>query len=215
MESKKEARRQATARRGEWVNKHKILSAGIIVLIFFYFFYWVIGNPANTASSASQPGKTNIQTTPTPPTTTLAPTATTVAVARIGQVVQDGDFAFGVGAIRCGASATAAVVRLGETVPNGAQECLVAIAVTNDKRTAQTYFTTNQYAFDSAGHKLSADPLATIYLTGALAANDDTQINPGVTITAIVPFQISTTDKITSLELHDSAFSSGVRVNLQ
>lgn len=213
MESKKEARRNAAERRGEWMKNHKAFTL-LVGIIFFILVIAARANAGNTTSSASQSSNTNTQT-PLTPQSTLAPTATTVAMAGIGQVVQDGDFAFDVGAIRCGASATAAVVRLGETVPTGAQECLVAIAVANDKGTAQTYFTTNQYAFDSAGHKLSADPIATIYLTGALAANDDTQINPGVKIGAVVPFQISTTDKITSLELHDSAFSSGVRVNLQ
>lgn len=39
-------------------------------------------------------------------------------------------------------------------------------------------------------------------------------MNPGVTITAVVPFQIPANDQLTSVQLHDSAFSDGVTVDL-
>jgi hypothetical protein len=39
-------------------------------------------------------------------------------------------------------------------------------------------------------------------------------INPGITVSAVVPFQLSTSDSIKQLVLHDSAFSGGVTVNV-
>lgn len=204
----------------DWVKKHKIISA-IIALFIIGIFGNAVGGKANTASSTGQSNSTSLQATSTSPgvtlaattTTTLVPTTTTVAIAGIGQVAKDGAFAFVVKGVQCGPGAAAAVSDsgFGETVPSGAQECLVTMTVTNDKGTAQTFFTGNQYAYDAAGHKLSPDTTGSIFLSGA---NDNTQINPGVTITAIVPFQISTTDKITSVVLHDSMFSLGVRVNV-
>jgi Domain of unknown function (DUF4352) len=141
-----------------------------------------------------------------------APKPTTSSTG-IGHVVKDGDFAFVVKSIECGAKADAAVAGsdgFGETVPAGAQECLVTMTVTDDKGTAQTYFASNQYAYDGKT-QFSADSDATIYLSDS---NDDTQVNPGITITVVVPFQIPSKDTITSLDLHDSAFSGGVTVNV-
>jgi hypothetical protein len=203
----------------EWIKNHKIIST-IIALFIVGIFGHALGGKTTAASSANQSANIITQATSAassatqaPTTTTLAPTTTTVAVAGIGQVAKDGDFAFVVKGVQCGASAAAAVSDggFGETVPSGAQECLVTMTVTNDKGSAQTFFTGNQYAYDSAGHKLSADSTGSIFLSGA---NDDAQINPGVTITAIVPFQISTSDKITSVDLHDSMFSLGVKVDV-
>jgi hypothetical protein len=78
------------------------------------------------------------------------------------------------------------------------------------RRGSQTYFASNQYAYDGKT-QFSADSDATIYLSDS---NDDTQVNPGITITVVVPFQIPSKDTITSLDLHDSAFSGGVTVNV-
>lgn len=144
---------------------------------------------------------------------TTKPTAATSSTSGIGKVAKDGEFAFVVKSVQCGATAAAAVAGsggFGETVPAGAQECLVTMTVTDDKGTAQTYFASNQYAYDGK-IQFSADSNATFYLSGA---NDDTQVNPGITITAIVPFQIPSKDTLTTLSLHDSAFSGGVTVRL-
>lgn len=43
---------------------------------------------------------------------------------------------------------------------------------------------------------------------------DAAQVNPGITIIALVPFQIPRGDRITRLVLHDSAFSAGVIVTV-
>ena len=135
-------------------------------------------------------------------------------MAGVGTKVYDGDFAFVVNNVNCGAAAAAAVNGggFGENVPAGAQECLVSMTVTNDKSQAQTFFDSNQYAYDAQNRQFSADTTGSIYLKGD---QDATQVNPGVTINAVVPFQIPANDSIVKLELHDSAFSNGVEVSLK
>ena len=83
--------------------------------------------------------------------------------------------------------------------------------VTDDKGAAQTFFDSDQYAYDARGRQFSADTNGSIYLHGD---QDATQVNPGITITALVPFQIPRGDRITRLVLHDSAFSGGVAVTV-
>ena len=144
--------------------------------------------------------------------TTGAPATT--ALPGVGTKVHDGDFAFVVNSLTCGAPAAAAVNGggFGENVPAGAQECLVTMTVTNDKSQAQTFFDSNQYAYDAQKRQFSADTTGAIYLKGDQEA---TQVNPGVTINAVVPFQIPANDAIVKLELHDSAFSGGVSVAIK
>ena len=182
------------------------------------------GGGASTPVAVSQsPGTTApVSTVPAPPPTTTPPAtrqppATTQPppVSQIGLTVKDGDFAFVVQSFTCGASAAAAVSGdgsgFGETIPAGAQECLATMTVSNDKGTAQTFFASNQYAYDASNHQFSADTTGSIYISNS---NYIAQVNPGVSITAVVPFQIPQTANIVSLELHDSAYSGGVGVKL-
>jgi hypothetical protein len=141
--------------------------------------------------------------------TTSGPAA---ASASIGQVAKDGDFAFVVKNVTCGSDADAIVsTQADETIPPGAQECLVTLSVTADKGSPQTFSTDAQHAYDPAGKEFDADENAGLY---SLANGDGEQVNPGVTITAVVPFQISATDSLASVELHDSLLSGGVVVKI-
>lgn len=175
----------------------------------------------NPAAASSNAPSTTVAKKKTTSTTAASATTSTVAAKKatvssasgIGQVVKDGDFAFVVKSVSCGAQAAAAVNSggIGETVPSGALECIVTLTVTNDKTQAQTFFDSNQYAYDAKGRQYSADSTGSIYLSGS---QDATQINPGITVTAPVPFQIPAGDKIVKMVLHDSAFSGGVTVRV-
>lgn len=193
---------------------------GIAALVGLVVVIVAVSSSSKPKTTPKRPPSTStsgvVATTRTArPKVTVATVATTTIPAGpgIGQVAKDGDFAFVVKGMSCGAAAAAAVNSggYGETVPAGAQECLVTMTVTDDKSTAQTFFDSNQYGYDAKGHQYSADSNASLYLAGD---KDDTQVNPGITITAVVPFQIPATDKLTSLQLHDSAFSGGVTVRL-
>ena len=128
------------------------------------------------------------------------------------RVVKDGDFAFRFLGMNCGPGAAARVYSSGLTgnLPPGTKECLVKLRVTDDKGEAQTYFASNQTAIDARGHQLTADDNDT-FLN---AAHDDSQINPGVSLTVLVPYNLPRGDQIVKLELHDSEFSGGVTVRL-
>jgi Domain of unknown function (DUF4352) len=134
-------------------------------------------------------------------------------VATGSRVTRDGDFAFQVEAIGCGRAEAQAVYNdpdITGTIPPGTQECIVKLRVSDDKSVAQTFFDSNQYAYDAKGQQFSADNNG-MYLTGD---KDETQLNPGVSMLALVPFNIPSGDSITQLQLHDSEFSGGVTVNL-
>jgi hypothetical protein len=129
----------------------------------------------------------------------------------IGQVAKDGDFAFTVTGVQCGVTQLGDPSLLGQAAPAGAQWCLATMTVKADKSQSQTFSASNQKAVDGRGNELSADDTATIYIPNDTSA-EFSQVNPGITITAIVPFQLPTSGKITKFVLHDSAFSGGVTV---
>ena len=69
------------------------------------------------------------------------------------------------------------------------------------------------FTFEVRGKQLSADTTTLIYMDNASASETST-INPGVSVDVTLPFQLSTGDSIKYLELHDSAFSGGVKVSV-
>jgi hypothetical protein len=142
-----------------------------------------------------------------------SPSAAAASSPGIGATVRDGDFAFVVKHESCGAAAAAAVDPdgMGTAVPPGAVECIFTITVTDDKGTAQTFFDSAQFAYDASGKQYSADSDAGVLLPGDA---DGKQVNPGITLTAKLPFQFPAGAKIVRLVLHDSMFSGGVAVRL-
>ena len=73
--------------------------------------------------------------------------------------------------------------------------------------------TAHEYAFNAAGQKYEADSAAAIYL-GQYNKSFLENINPGNGVNGVVLFDIPKDGKIVKLELHDSALSGGVTVNL-
>ncbi|MHB1210564.1 MAG: DUF4352 domain-containing protein [Acidimicrobiales bacterium] len=179
----------------------------IFVIVAILALAIVIGSHSDHRSTpaVASSGRTSTAAARSNPTVPSAP--------GIGQVAKDGDFAFVVKSVSCGAQAAAAVNAggIGERVPTGAQECIVSMSVTNDKTQAQTFFDSNQYGYDAKGRQFSADSNGSIFLAGD---QDMDQINPGITVTARVPFQIPAGDTMVKIVLHDSAYSGGVTVRL-
>ncbi len=102
----------------------------------------------------------------------------------------------------------------GESLNKRAQGrfCLVHVTVKNIGNEARPFTSSNQSAHKAAGQKSEADGAAGIYL------EDDSRafledINPGNSVNGIV-FDIPKDAQIAKLELHDSAFSGGVVVNV-
>lgn len=210
----KAASAQAKALR-PWYRKKRFILPSLVLLVIIVAVAASGGKKtpptsANGATVTTQ--KTNAaassHTATTAPAVTTTSDPTNNGTPKLNQPAYDGDFKFVVTSVQCGASAADAISPA--AVPAGAQECIVTMTVEADKSQAQTFFDSNQYAYDSAGRQFSADSNAIFYVTND---QDATQVNPGITITAEVPFQLPANDSISYFELHDSAFSGGVKVD--
>lgn len=134
---------------------------------------------------------------------------------KLGQPVRDGKFEFVVNKLTCGEKSVGS--QYASATAQG-QYCRVNIRVQNIGDQAQTLSHADQYAYSADNKKFSADSTAAIYSTSSSDASSNAwynQINPGNTVTGDLFFDVPAGVTPTKVELHDSAFSSGVTVNLQ
>lgn len=90
--------------------------------------------------------------------------------------------------------------------------CIVSVKVTNIGDRAQSFNGSNQYAFDAQNRNFSTDATSAIYLEESKSFLN--QLNPGSTVQGKIVYDVPKDTKLARLELHDSAFSSGAKVNL-
>jgi hypothetical protein len=80
-------------------------------------------------------------------------------------------------------------------------------------REPQSFFVQNQKLIDTSGREYAADSMA------AYSFNDDgvmvLDLGPGFSLTVKVPFDVPAGSKPAKVEVHDSAFSGGARVNVE
>jgi hypothetical protein len=134
-----------------------------------------------------------------------------VEAAVVGDPVDDGGFRFVVDGVDCGRDRVG-----GEFFRERAQGqfCLLSVSVENIGDEAGSLFADNQYLIDGRGGRHSADGSATF----ALDPEGDTwfeEINPGNTVTGEIVFDVPEDRRMLQAELHDSAFSGGVLVDLR
>ncbi len=126
------------------------------------------------------------------------------------EAARDGKFEFTIEKVECGKD------RVGDQYLNETaqgQFCFATIKVKNIAKEARTFDASNQRAFNAAGAEYQANGSASFY------ANENREtflndINPGNDVTGIVVFDIPSDQKLSKIELHDSAFSGGVTVRL-
>ena len=126
----------------------------------------------------------------------------------IGDVVKDGKFSFKVTKVDKRA-------QVGNSFLNKkaqGQFLLVHVTVKNIGDEAQSFFGNNQLLHDARGREYEADAEASLYLENSKSLYEE--INPGNTVRGIVLFDVPQKTKIATIELHDSAFSDGVKVSL-
>jgi hypothetical protein len=128
----------------------------------------------------------------------------------LNESVRDGKFEFTVSGVDC--SKTTLGTDPVSTQANGVF-CLVSVHVQNIGDQAQTLDSTSQVAYDAQGKKYSTDTEASFYLDNAGDALFN-QLNPGTSVDGTLIYDVPTGTTLTKLELHDSAFSGGVTVNL-
>ena len=129
----------------------------------------------------------------------------------IGDEVRDGDFAFTVLSLDCGATKIATAGGFLEERAQG-HYCKMRLSVKNIKDSPQSFWASDQFVYNDKGQKYSSDTEASILLNDAGTIED---INPGNSITTVVVFDVPVDAKIIKAELHDSGLSGGVEVRLE
>jgi len=130
--------------------------------------------------------------------------------AGLNQAVRDGKFEFTVNGVDCSQTT------LGTdpiTTQAAGVFCLVSVHVQNIGDEAQTMDATSQVGYDAQGKKFSTDTEAEFYLENGGNALFE-QLNPGASVDGQLVFDVPAGTQLTQLELHDSAFSGGVTVDL-
>ncbi|MEV6349002.1 DUF4352 domain-containing protein [Actinoplanes sp. NPDC051851] len=126
----------------------------------------------------------------------------------MGKASKDGKFEFTVTDLHCG------VDKVGDRYAGATAQgefCLVNVGVKNVATTAETWDSSSQKAYDAAGVQYSADGGAEIYV------NEQGQtflenINPGNQVKGTLVFDVPRGTKLTSVVLHESHFTAGVRI---
>ncbi len=208
MDENKPAENQTVQKNPEkkknWFVRHKILTAIIAILL--------IGVVASAAGGGSESASNSQAASEGSGTTQTASENKSDELAKIGTPVRDGKFEFTVKSLECGKTSVG-----GEYLNKTAQGqfCLLNVTVKNIGNEPQSLFSDNQYLFNSQNQKYSADSTATLY--AAPDGNDSwySEINPGNSVEGSIVFDVPKDVTPVSAELHDSAYSNGVKVSLQ
>jgi hypothetical protein len=181
---------------GNWFKRHKVLTGiGVIIVI------------AIIASAAGGSKKDNTTTNSKSTTTSQATTA------KIGEAARDGKFEFTVTAMKCGETSVGTSEYLQQKAQG--QFCRVSMNIKNIGDKSQSLFADNQKLVDADGKEYSYASTATIYAAPSGGSTWYDQINPGNTVTGDVLFDLPAGVTPVTAVLHDSAYSGGVKVNLQ
>jgi hypothetical protein len=127
----------------------------------------------------------------------------------IGAAVRDGKFEFVVSKVDC--SHTTLGDQQFKRTAKG-KFCVVSLSARNIADGAQFFLSYAQKGFDAAGTAYGVDEIADLYV------NRDTKtflarVAPGERVAGKIVFDVPKTATLTTLELHDSLLSGGVRVS--
>ena len=198
-----------------WFLRHKIISTLLALIVIGIIGGASGGNKGGTAATTTSSSDSSSSAASAAAPSITNRKASTKPVAKpkpksgVGTAVRDGKFQFVVSSVKCG------VKRIGDSFMGDkaqGQFCLVHIKVSNIGSESQTLDSSSQFGYDTKGHKFDTDDNAAVDLPQSQTFLND--INPGNKVNGEIVFDIPKGDKLTSLELHDSAFSDGVRVSL-
>jgi hypothetical protein len=206
---------EATASKRNWFLRHKVLSALGAVVVFIIVVSSLGGgsddasptaSDARPSATVSASGSGAASPTKSSPAKTSAPAE---SASQLGKKVRDGKFEFTVTKVKCGRTLVGSS-DFGKKAQG--EFCEVSVTVANIGDEPQSMFGDNQYLFDSKDRKYSADTEAAIYLKDSNTLYEE--INPGNSLKGTLLFDVPKGTKPAKLELHDSAFSGGVNVQL-
>lgn len=192
---------------GNWFKRHKILTGiGIIVILF------IIGSAAGGGKKTVATQTENNNSPSTSSSSTKVPTA---SVPGLNQPADDGKLQFTVTSMQCNQSQVESPDDSDVTQTQGAPYCIVNLNVKDISTAAQTFEADSQYLYDASGKQYSVDDTASITLESESSQFvEDPTVNPGVTLTGQLVFDIPSTVTPTYAMFHDSSLSDGVKVNL-
>ncbi len=177
---------------------------GIVILVFILLS--VISSAKDTNKSVDKSLNTTNKSTDSQTDKPQQP-----PVAKIGVPARDGKFEFTVKSVECGKATVGANQYLTKTAQG--QYCLLNMSVKNIGNEPQTMFSMNQYLYNKTGQKYESDSTATIYNDPSGGATFTSSVNPGNSASAALVFDIPKDQAPVTAELHDSAFSAGVKVS--
>lgn len=194
-----------TNKDGNWFARHKILTV-ILAIILLIIIVSVASGGDKSQSSDKKAGNTSSEKKDAKPKE---------AMAKIGTPVRDGKFEFTVHSIKCGEKQVG-----GQYVNQKAQGhfCRLNLSIKNIGNEAQTIDSSSQYLFNTKNQKYEADLSATIYASSSPDSSTNAwydNINPGNTVKGDILFDVPKGVTPVTAELHDSAFSGGVKVALK
>ncbi|WP_433363181.1 DUF4352 domain-containing protein [Actinoplanes sp. CA-142083] len=177
-----------------------LLACGAVVVLLVVGF--VAQRQTGTEAAATTVTSTPSRTTPARPSSKPP--------AGVGQAVRDGKFEFVVSRVDCTQSSVG-LEHFRRTAKG--KYCVVSLSVRNVADGSQFFVGGAQRAFDTAGVEYGNDEIAGVY------ANRDTEtflrkVDPGHEVSGKLVFDVPKAATLTSLELHDSLLSGGVRVTL-
>lgn len=199
-----------TTNKRNWFVRHKILT-GILAFI-------VLGIIISVANGGGAPNQNSISAnvnSSTAASNSSSNTSTNSSTPKLNQPAADGKFQFTVTSFTCGVSQIEQPDDTMYVVTAGAPYCVMNLSVKNISNQAQTFDDGTQYIYNASNQQYSDDSEATI---GANATSSDfmelPSVNPGVSITGTLVFDVPTNVTPTYAVLHDSELSNGVKVKL-
>ena len=192
------------SKRQNWVKRHKVLT-GVIAL---FVLIGVIGSIA----SSKDPSQSSSATTSSNSSNAAAANS---KIPKVNQQANDGKLGFTVTSFRCGIGEISQPDNTDYTDTAGAPYCQMDVSIKGIDDVSQTFDSESQYVLDASGKQYTSDSTATI------AANNSNSncmlnptVNPGVTLTCALIFDVPAKSNPTVAVLHDSAASGGVKVSL-
>lgn len=197
------AKARAKAVRPWFKKKRVIIPAAIVLIVIASRVGGGDSEPSPAASGSSGGGQAE----------QAAPEASTGSGVGIGQAAEDGDFSFVVDSFECIGSVVKSTNDFLDDAEAQGEWCVLSITVTNTGDSAGTLFASNQYLVDNQEREFAASDSFEVYLLDETPIFE--QINPGNSLSGRIYFDVSDPSAIVEAELHDSAFSGGVRVVLR
>jgi Domain of unknown function (DUF4352) len=199
---------QHTSPTKKGMSRGKIIGLIIIGLIILFYgidaISHISSSPSTSSTTSTTSNTTQAQQQPTTPTTP-----------GINQPSRDGKFEFTATTFKCGVLQLAAPDNEYVTATAKGQFCTLSLNIKNIGDQAQTFDSSSQDIYDSSERQYSYDSGGTIAANPTNGQCIYPSINPGVSISCTVAYDIPKTVVPTYAMLHDSSASNGVRVNLQ